>query len=651
MKFKKIMVSVLATGLIIAANSVTYANTYNDVPPTHWAYYAVDSVSDNSIMLGDVSGNFNVESYLDKFETSQILARLAGYNEVNPTSSEKVYYEAAYKNNKSLLDGYDNKYSKWDTSVNNAIAFLLEKNIYEASDLSTFITVRDNKTEALRALTREEISTFLTRAMGKESEALQASYGVLFTDDSEINSTFKPYVYYLRSQRIINGDGENYFHPRNAVTRGAMAVMVNSTYNVIKSSETTTSNNNNNNNNNIGEINLVSGKVVEIYSSLNTIKINNGSEDKLYAIDSNAKITLNGKSATINDLSPNMSIAAISTDNKTLTDIEIKVNNDSNTNNNNDSNNNNTDPNTTIEGEVTNIYQRDGLKSIDIYVKESNSNGTTTSTTTKYDLAENCDIYRDGKTINFLNIKDDELITAKIENNLITRIDLDSRYEKVEGIVLEKGYDNDTKSQYYVIEEDKTEEKYKVFLDKNSKIYRSGKADWNEVRIGDDVVVELDFDTVDELTAYGRSFDFEGYIKEIFINSNTAYLKVESRKDSDKIEKFVLSPKTPKLYSLQVGTLVEIELESSEVENIQVLESAKAETISGEISDIYSSRFTLVDDDSYSVVTVYFDSDTKFFNSITGETMLIRDVDEGSDAYVTYRDADSEYAATVAVKQ
>lgn len=639
MKFKnKISAIVLSSLFVISSASSVSAMNFNDVPSSHWAYSSVNSVSDKGLMYGDISGNFNLESYIDKFETCQILARLLGYNETNPTDIEKKYYEDAYEKNKTVLLLYKNSFSKWDSSVNSEIAFLIEKGVLDESDLAQFVIKREDGSEVLRALSREENAEFLVKALGEESQALNYKYTTLFKDDANITSDRKPYVYYLKSTGIVNGDTDNNFTPKNGINKAAMAVMVNKTYtrlygdtsnngNISTGGDTTT------------QVSTVVGEISEVYTSLNTIVINVNGTKKHYLIDTSSTITVDDKLVLIESLKSGMTINAVAVNDRNLVTIKAATSSSGNTGT------IDTTGEKTYEGTVSKIYNSSTSgRSIDIE--------SSTGTVTNYSVSSDAKVTRNGSNLAFLSITQDDTIVAKSLNGVVYEITLTSRYLDVDGKILEKGYDSTKAMSYYVIEEDDTETEYTVYSDSNSRIYRdSSSVSWNEVKIGDEVTVSLDLNIIERLDAYSVDDEFEGYVKEIYISETSAYLVLEQRKNSKNVEKFVISPKTPKLYSLQVGSLIELELDSSEVESIDIIESAKAETIYGTLEDIYRDRMVITENSTYSSITIYYDTNTKFINSKTGATMSPDEVDEDATVYVTYTSVDSEYASVVTVVQ
>ncbi|MDR1537058.1 MAG: S-layer homology domain-containing protein [Clostridiales bacterium] len=231
----KVSAVVLACFLIFGSSDVFAAVKYKDVSSSYWAYEAINYVSDRGLIVGDASGSFRPEALIDKFDTAKILAKAAGYKYTNATSEEQTYYNRAYSKNKSLLAKYAKTYSKWNSTADHEIAFLLEKQIFSVDDLDEFIAKDSSGNQQLRALSRQEAACFIVKLMGKSYEALKAKPGVEFKDDADISASFKPYVYYLKSLGIVTGDSSGNYFPNGAMVRASMSVILSKALDILSS--------------------------------------------------------------------------------------------------------------------------------------------------------------------------------------------------------------------------------------------------------------------------------------------------------------------------------------------------------------------------------------------------------------------------------
>ena len=205
--------------------AIRAALLYNDVPADHPAYGPIARIAQKGILVGDTSGNYRPDDYIDKFDAAKILANLAGYKLIEFTEAEKLYYERAYEANKELISQYGKRFKKWNAAADREIAFLIEKDILTPEDLNQFVVLRDGE-EAVRALSNEEAMVYLVKLMGKKSEALSAANLFAYADDIKITAAYKPYVYYMKNAGLTEDSDDNDFNPKQAVTRADMAVLL-----------------------------------------------------------------------------------------------------------------------------------------------------------------------------------------------------------------------------------------------------------------------------------------------------------------------------------------------------------------------------------------------------------------------------------------
>ena len=198
---------------------------YNDVPADHPAYGSIARIAQKGILVGDTSGNYRPDDFIDKFETAKILANLAGYKLIEFTEAEKLYFERSYEANKDLISQYGSRFKKWNAATDREIAFLIEKDILTPEDLNQFVVLRDGE-EAVRALSREEAMVYIVKLLGKKDEALSAANLFNYADDIKITAAYKPYVYYMKNAGLTEETENSGFNPKQAVARAEMAVLL-----------------------------------------------------------------------------------------------------------------------------------------------------------------------------------------------------------------------------------------------------------------------------------------------------------------------------------------------------------------------------------------------------------------------------------------
>ena len=216
---KKIVPLALATLTTLNTFTFAVASDFSDLTSDHWAYEAITNITERRIMNVNVQNAFRPNSPIDKFETSRILALAAGFEE----ASEGFISSAVY-NNRAFISAVENRFERWNSTVNREVSFLLELEVLTPTDINNFI-VTSNNTEELRALSRQEASVFLTRAANLRSQ-IGSVPSQPFSDNNNIALAARPYVDFLRTHNIITGDGYGNFVPNAAVSRAAMALML-----------------------------------------------------------------------------------------------------------------------------------------------------------------------------------------------------------------------------------------------------------------------------------------------------------------------------------------------------------------------------------------------------------------------------------------
>ena len=290
-KFNKIFITTLLLTIMLSLS--VFANpTYKDVPSTHWAYEHIMNVSNAGYMTGDTNGYFHPDAQIDKFQMSEILAAAAGYNSINPTPEQQAYYDTCYKNNEALLNSYSQKFKTWNTNANMEIAYLLDKGILVPTDLDQFVVIV-NGNERYRAVSKEEACVYLVRLIGKENEALAAQSTSKFPDDAKITVSYKPYVYYLYDNGVINGDENGNFNPGTSVTKATFSAMLDKS---IKLKETTQSD---------PTLSTISGTISVVYPSGDVIQVTNashGNAEEMFKVNEDTVVFIDSVQKTPSDL-------------------------------------------------------------------------------------------------------------------------------------------------------------------------------------------------------------------------------------------------------------------------------------------------------------------------------------------------------------
>ncbi|MDR1000375.1 MAG: S-layer homology domain-containing protein [Clostridiales bacterium] len=221
---KKWLILFAIMPVLLPLNDIYGAVKYKDVDEKHWAYAVIGKASELGLMVGDAQGNFNPEAEVDMFDAAKIFAKASGYSQIDATAEQKRFYTYSYEFNKKMLDTFDSRFIKWKTTSNAEIAFLLQRGLLTSSDLNKFI-VKNETEEYINKLSRQEFAAWLVSLIGADVSK-DAVSEVPFSDDADITTAYKPYVYYLSRRGITGGYADGTFRPQAAVTRASMANML-----------------------------------------------------------------------------------------------------------------------------------------------------------------------------------------------------------------------------------------------------------------------------------------------------------------------------------------------------------------------------------------------------------------------------------------
>lgn len=634
----KIIKTFATTSLVtmLLTNGV-FASTFVDVPSSHWAYKNIDSVSNKGLMVGDLSGTFRPNSYIDRFETSRVLARMLGYKTTGASSEDQKYFNEAYEKNKSLLDQYDQKFSKWDATANREIAFLLEKGVLTNDDLNKFVLTQTSGEETRYVLTREDIAVFLVRELDAVQKAESFSYTNPFLDDARIDSSKKHSVYYLRSIGIVNGDNKGNYNPKNAITRAEMTSLLDKTYSYMYGGQTDP---------NTTTVTTVTGVIDVYYDNLNTVQVKTYSgETGIYVIADNASITVDGFLRTKSDLKAGMNITGVVSDGKNLVDIKATTTTT-------------TTPNTgttivtpsenAFTGTVGSVNATDSQ--VGIQTKTISPKGEVSTITQVFTVTPNTSITRDGKAVGVQNITVGDIITCEVNGQYISNIQIELKDQQINGTITKKGTDVEANRNYYEIEKaDGT--KTKVYVGADSVINRGGVSNvgWGAVKVGDTVSCTSTFGVINSLVATGVRKQDSGYVSSVVIAQNNGSVTlVDSATTNTNPRTYSLNPDVSNAYDLKIGSKVKLVLESNEVSGITITSEASKKPTNGDVQDVYRDYIFVLDDNGNSQ-TIYYDGSTKFINSATGGFTNVGKINYGDRVYAVYGDNDTNIATTITI--
>ena len=612
---KKILGIFIMTTFLLLNYVNVYANIFNDVDQSSIAYPSIEKISKLSIIVGDLQGNFNPDNYVSKFDAIKILSKLIKNNN-NININESKY-------NNIVLE-YDKKYSRWDSSANTSLVIMLENGILNEDELNNFIVIDKNNKEKIRALSNEELSLFLVRIDNKEDIVNSMSFKKIFKDENNISPDKIKACYYMDSINIVLSKDDT-FLPKNAVTRANLAIILDKflQYTNIDLNVQT-------NNFEYLDYNNIQTRFVtieKIFDKNFSIQVKIGNETKIYPVEENAFIYIDGISSDLANVKPN-SNAEITIKDNIINKIDIK----SNLKINNIEDNNSEK----IYGIIKNISD----DSIGISYKEVDDNGFYSKE--KIDIIPLSSDYKITKNgIIVSDLKENNLATVILENKKAKQIILEDDNTIFIGKIIEKSKDKITIKT--------TDDKiFEIGFLENAKIIRNDKeCSIKDLKIGDTVNVNIKNDKISKIDSNGSKTKIQGIVKSIKINNTSSIIEIEDNKNNS--HTYYANNFTTDIYSIRILDSVSLYLDSSEIYAIDILSRKYNKNFSGEIIDINDDFITIFTQDVTGKYTtsVFINKDTIFFDYEKLEPISTKDLKKGYKVYVVLNDNINNIASNI----
>lgn len=619
---KNVRKAALAFVAAIGISTSAFAQVYVDVPESHWAYDAVKIITDKKWMGGNLQNEFKPNNTIDYFLFSQIAAKIAGYKDPleysDVSAEEKQFTQTANQTYKNVLEMYKSGFEKWknNENFNEEIAYLLQKGVLKEADLAKFVVKQEQGEESILSLRREDMATFVVRLIGKESEALKKTGTTGFMDDEEISASAKPYVSYLKEIGVIQGGANIKFNPKDKVTKAVLAKVLSDSQGLTSTKDSNSSTKENNTSTEGKEV-YIQGTVKKVYSNLYILLQYGDNEQKHYIIKKDAPILIGNKETNIATIKEGDTVLVELVKEEgqerisKLTIIDSMQENTSNTsedtvkepsdttipttpNNLNQGNGSATDtiPPTAkrIDGIVDFVSQSG---KIDIIVKYVDYKGDIKEAVETYTISQSAVITKDSKEIALSDIQRGDIIISEVKGEILYKAAIMEKQREVEGNLIEKKREN---GENVLILENSRGEKTQFQISSDVMITKKGinNAVWNDLRIGDKISLDLEYDKVIGLYAEGYNSEVKGVVQEILISSTQSKITLQLANGSTKTYPLIFGAiitrarraESITIYDVRLGQEVELYLDSLEIEEMIVKDQTKVSTIQGYIDNI-----------------------------------------------------------------
>jgi hypothetical protein len=551
--------------LMIMPSIPTFAATFSDVPSTHWAYTYIEEMVKLGFIKGYDDGTFKPRGTLTYLETMQLLSKL-----LSMTNDE--------------IKASQNKYSGLMTELNiptwarEAVMKCLYKNVISEADLRKAASLDMLRTGTNKRVGRLDISIYMAKAMDLEKVANSKSFvSLTFSDLDLIKPEYHKTLYVLIEAGVLsaNGTGNGKFEPSSPLLREQMAKMMSTAYNYLKKNPQTPEKPNTP----VDETDLIVGTITKINkigtNTFITVKAKSGSE-AAYLVDTTTTIKLDGKTTTSTSLFEGQTVE-VTIKKGTSTAISVEAE--------------------TLEAEITGtiISVSPVTNKITVEYKESS-----TTKTVEFVVVNDADITLDGAKAKLIDLNKGDKVVLFTENNLVTEIEATAMSGEVEGIIVDLGSEVVSKETIYYITVEKTKgNKVEYELDEDVDIRRNGKrVDFKDLRIGDEVVLDLEYGLVVNIDAEVVEHEIKGVISAISTRLNSGTEITIRNKETGKEETYSLGKdakikvdkKSANVTNLNVGYYVVVIVGSDEILELEADTRGAESMIRGIITDVNTRR-------------------------------------------------------------
>ena len=604
---KKILSGILSAVMLFSTVSVAAAS-FSDVendPTVAWAVPYINEMSEKGYIKGYEDGTFKPNNTISKTEALILLSRMIGVNDDSFADSVEF-----------AVDEYSATLSKYSTNYAKEISFLLYAGILDEDELDTYIS-NSNKNSALK---RYEAAILLTKLLGAEEEVeTNAFVSSSYADTVEIPDSARAYVEYVKEQGIMQGMGNNaagspIFSPNTSVTRSQMAKMLCCLIDII-------------------DLSTEVGTVVSTDSFNETITVTINGNDIVNNISDATKYKINGSDVTLAKLKKGMHVKVTYIAGKVAM-IENQA----------------TIEDTVLYGVVVSTKDSAGTQTVVI----ADANDTAKKET--YILADGAKIRVGGAIDLFSKVKANDYVALTIEDGLVAVLEVVEKTTSAYGTLIAV----DASGTYTILsvkDAGGNIKDYEVAADGVQVSRNSLSASLGDLMSGDTVSLRMTYNKVTKVQASSQKKNNSGSINFITHSVNGTTLgitigdEVKEYKVNKSVKVIVDSFENATVYDLRPGTDIEISLESQEIIRIEAASQVAKTQLSGLVKSINATYGLMIVEEGGVEYNVFVNSNTKIIDSVTGRTVLLKNVEKNRTVSVTGSNASGVLEASVIVLQ
>lgn len=208
--FKKLLGVVLSFVCVFCMSTVL-AVAYYDVSVNHWAYNAVNEMSNKGILAGYPDGTFKPEKHVTRAEFAKILSITLNLKPIDSKVDFADVSDAHWAKNyiNSVRDDMNHYYNDHDQII------------FKPDDVAS----------------REEVTVAIVKAMKLGNSKYSSETINKFSDAKEIAEFNKNYIAIAVENGIVKGNADGTFAPKKPLTRAQVSQMMYNSINSLKYNE------------------------------------------------------------------------------------------------------------------------------------------------------------------------------------------------------------------------------------------------------------------------------------------------------------------------------------------------------------------------------------------------------------------------------
>ncbi len=604
--FNKKLLSVLLIAVMLFSTvaAATFSDVEND-PTVSWAKPYITEMSEKGYIKGYEDGTFKPNNPISKTESLILLSRMIGVNDA--TLADTVAF---------AKNAYTSVLSKYNTNYAKEVSYLLYMGILDESELDSYISESNKNTPLLRY----QAAILLTKLLGAEDEVLSNPFVFSsYADTASIPDSARAYVEYVKEQGIMQGmgnnaDGEPEFSPNTNVTRSQMAKMLCTLIDIVNLSAET-------------------GTISAIDTFAETMTVTTAGTKEVYNLTDSTKYKVNGKDSSLSAFKKGMTVKTICVADKALLVEKQDIVED-----------------TLIYGLISSTKDTEGTRSV--VITDANDSSIKES----YVLSDTAKIRVSGAIDLFSKVKSGNYVALTIKDGLVELLEVIDKSATAYGILKSIDFSGDF-TVISITDNNGNVEAYEVSSDDVQVSRNSLDASVSDLMIGDSLSIKLTYGKVTKIQASSVSKNNEGTIDYITYRTDgtTIGIKINGEVVDYKVNKSVTvivdSSDNATVYDLRPGTDVAIKLQSKEIVQIEAASVVAKSQLNGIVKSINATYGLMVVEEGGKEYNVFVNSSTKIIDSVTGRTILLKNVEKNRTASVTGSNSSGVLEASVIVLQ